>query len=143
MNENTIYTNLISTIARKLMHKADRKINKLGLNSQQGRIIQYIYQNQDKGLIQKDLAEAFNRTTASITSMLQGLEKNGYIRREVPKENERQKNIYVEPKGIQLISEFDKNFIEIEDELIAPLNEDEKELFLKMLIKINKGIEYK
>ncbi|MFR9071327.1 MAG: MarR family winged helix-turn-helix transcriptional regulator, partial [Paraclostridium sp.] len=82
MNENTIFTNLISTIARKLMFSSDKKINKLGLNAQQGRIIKYIYEHQDKGLIQRDLADTFGRTTASITSMLKGLEKKGYIRRE-------------------------------------------------------------
>ena len=98
MNNNTIYTNLVSTIARKLKFSADKKINNLGLNSQQGRVIQYIYEHQDEGLIQKDLANVFGRTTASITSMLKGLEKNGYIRREIPSNNERQKNIYVEKK---------------------------------------------
>lgn len=141
MNENTIYTNLISMIARKLMHQSDRKINKLGLNAQQGRVIQYIYKNQDKGLIQTDLAKTFNRTTASITSMLKGLEKNGYIRREIPANNERQKNIYVEPKGIELIGEFDKIFIDIEEEFTAPLTEKEKEVFLNLLLKINNKIK--
>lgn len=137
MNENTIYTNLISTIARKLMFKADKKTNELGLNSQQGRVIQYIYNNQDKNLIQKDLADVFGRTTASITSMLSGLEKKGYIRREIPSDNERQKNIYVEEKGIELIDTFNKNFIELEEELISSLTEEEREMFLSILIKIN------
>lgn len=137
MNENTIYTNLISTIARKLMFKADKKTNELGLNSQQGRVIQYIYNNQDKNLIQKDLADVFGRTTASITSMLSGLEKKGYIRREIPSDNERQKNIYVEEKGIELIDTFNKNFIELEEELISSLTEEEREIFLSILIKIN------
>ena len=137
MNENTIYTNLISTIARKLMFKADKKTNELGLNSQQGRVIQYIYNNQDKNLIQKDLADVFGRTTASITSMLSGLEKKGYIRREIPSDNERQKNIYVDEKGIELIDTFNKNFIELEEELISSLTEEEREIFLSILIKIN------
>ena len=87
MNENTIYTNLISIISRKLMFKADKKINKLGLNSQQGRVIKYIYEHQEEGLIQQDLANISGRTKASITSMLKGLENNGYIRREIHKDN--------------------------------------------------------
>lgn len=53
MNENNIFTYLISTISRKLMFSSDRKIKKLGLNAQQGRIIKYIYEHQDEGLIQK------------------------------------------------------------------------------------------
>lgn len=141
MNNNTIYTNLVSTIARKLKFSADKKINNLGLNSQQGRVIQYIYEHQDEGLIQKDLANVFGRTTASITSMLKGLEKNGYIRREIPSTNERQKNIYVEKKGIDLIETFNKNFLEIEEDLTSSLTEEEKETFLKILTKINTNLK--
>ncbi|MGL4570560.1 MAG: MarR family winged helix-turn-helix transcriptional regulator [Clostridium sp.] len=137
MNDDTIYTNLISTIARKLKFSADKKINTLGLNSQQGRVIQYIYEHQNEGLIQKDLADVFGRATASITSMLKGLEKNGYIRREIPADNERQKNIYVEKKGIDLIETFKTKFIEIEDDLTSSLTEEEKESFLKILHKID------
>lgn len=140
MNENTIYTNLISAISKKLMFKADKKINKLGLNAQQGRVIKYIYEHQEEGLIQQDLADIFGRTKASITSMLKGLENNGYIRREIPKDNERQKNIYVEPKSVELIEEFDKSFMEIEEELISSLTEEEKKVFLNILIKINNKI---
>ncbi|MBW4874830.1 MAG: MarR family transcriptional regulator, partial [Paeniclostridium sp.] len=99
------------------MFSSDRKIKKLGLNAQQGRIIKYIYEHQDEGLIQKDLADTFGRTTASITSMLKGLEKKGYIRREIPANNERQKNIYVEEKGVNLIETFDKVFMQIENEV--------------------------
>lgn len=141
MNNNTIYTNLVSTIARKLKFSADKKINNLGLNSQQGRVIQYIYEHQDEGLIQKDLANVFGRTTASITSMLKVLEKNGYIRREIPSNNERQKNIYVEKKGIDLIETFNKNFLEIEEDLTSSLTEEEKETFLKILTKINTNLK--
>ncbi len=141
MNENTIYTNLISTIARKLKFSADKKINNLGLNSQQGRVIQYIYEHQDEGLIQRDLADVFGRTTASITSMLKGLEKSGYIRREIPSDNERQKNIYVEQKGVDLIETFEQKFIEIEDNLISSLSKEEQESFMEMLIKINNNLK--
>ena len=141
MNENTIFTNLISTIARKLMFSSDKKINKLGLNAQQGRIIKYIYEHQDKGLIQRDLADTFGRTTASITSMLKGLEKKGYIRREIPSNNERQKNIYVEEKGVNLIETFDKMFIEIENDITNVLTDEEKEEYKNILIKVNNNLK--
>lgn len=141
MNENNIFTYLISTISRKLMFSSDRKIKKLGLNAQQGRIIKYIYEHQAEGLIQKDLADTFGRTTASITSMLKGLEKKGYIRREIPANNERQKNIYVEEKGVNLIETFDKVFMQIENEVTDCLTDEEKESFKNILIKINNNLK--
>ncbi|MCG6979466.1 MarR family transcriptional regulator, partial [Lactococcus lactis] len=91
--------------------------------------IAYIAENQDKGLIQKDLAEVFNRRGASITSMLQGLEKKGYIERRIPKENERQKNIYILPKGLKIINQINQIFEASEKKLIEPLTEKEQAEF--------------
>jgi DNA-binding MarR family transcriptional regulator len=57
----------------------DESVQKLDLKAKQGRIIGYIYEHQDKGVIQKDLAETFNRRGASITSSLQGLKKKDIL----------------------------------------------------------------
>ncbi|WP_372009566.1 MarR family winged helix-turn-helix transcriptional regulator [Paenibacillus chitinolyticus] len=76
------------------------------MNSQQGKLIAFIHEHQEQGLIQKDLSERFHVRGASITSMLQGLEKKGYIERKIPAHNERQKNIYVLPKGLALFNDF-------------------------------------
>lgn len=137
---DTPYSELLRSITLKTKLSADEKINKLGLNSQQGRMIGYIYEHQGSGLIQKDLACAFQRTEASITSMLKGLEKKEYIERRIPKENERQKHIYVLPKGVALIEEFNKSFAEVEESITKSLSEKEKKVFMQLLIKINNNI---
>ncbi|WP_186429744.1 MarR family winged helix-turn-helix transcriptional regulator [Clostridium sp. BSD9I1] len=134
------YSQLIRSIALKIKFSADKKVNKLGLNSQQGRMIGYIYEHQDSGIIQKDLADAFQRTGASTTSMLQGLEKKEYIERRIPKGNERQKNIYVLPKGVALIEDFNKSFAEVEKSITANLTGEEKDTLLALLIKVNNSL---
>lgn len=136
----TPYSQLIRSIAIKMKLSADEKVKKLGLNSQQGRMIGYIYEHQDNGIIQKDLALAFQRTEASITSMLQGLEKKGYIERRIPKENERLKNIYVLPKGAELIEDFNKSVVETEENIIASLTKQEKETLLALLLKVDRNL---
>ncbi|MDQ0192501.1 DNA-binding MarR family transcriptional regulator [Paenibacillus wynnii] len=52
-------------------------MNELGLNSQQGRMIGYIQENQDKGVIQKDLAEEFNRKGPALPVWSKVLRKKG------------------------------------------------------------------
>lgn len=136
----TSYSQLIRSIAIKMKLSSDEKVKKLGLNSQQGRMIGYIYEHQDNGIIQKDLARVFQRTEASITSMLQGLEKKGYIERRIPKENERQKKIYVLPKGAELIEDFNKLVVEAEENIIANLTEQEKETLLALLLKVDRNL---
>lgn len=136
----TPYCDLIRTIGLKTKFRADKMINELGLNSQQGRMIGYIYEHQEEGIIQKDLADTFHRKGASITSMLQGLEKKGYIERRIPKDNERQKNIYVLPKGIALINDFNRIFTEVEENITKNLTKEERASLLSLLIKVNNNL---
>ena len=136
----TPYLDLFQIIGLKLKKKADESIKEQGLNAQQGKVIDYIYQNQNKHIIQKDLADRFHLRGASITSMLQGLEQKGFIERKIPANNERQKNIYVLPKAIELIADFQDSFQRVEEEIVQVLTEEEKQILKEILIKINERL---
>lgn len=137
---DTTFSDLFRIISIKLKIEADESIRQLGLNSQQGRILDYIYNHQDEGIIQKDLAEVFNRRGATITSMLKGLEKKGYIERRIPKDNERQKNIYLLSKGEELINDFHKAFSKVESSITDSLTVEERKTLEKLLSKINNSL---
>jgi len=124
----------------KSRESMDQRVKSMDVSPQQGRMISYIAQNDDKGLIQKDLAEVFQRRGASITSMLQGLEKKGYIERRIPKDNERQKNIYVLPKGKALVEETNEAFYAAEKELVHALSEEEVQQLTELLRKIDRSL---
>nr|WP_269924475.1 MarR family transcriptional regulator [Enterococcus innesii] len=138
--EELIVSNLIRSIMNKSRESMELRIKDLDISQQQGRMIAYIAQNEDKGLIQKDLAQVFQRRDASITSMLQGLEKKGYIERRIPKNNERQKNIYVLPKGKALIDQTNEAFYAAEKELVQALNAAEVEELTRLLRKIDQSL---
>ncbi|MNN62316.1 HTH-type transcriptional regulator MhqR [compost metagenome] len=138
--KDTSYLDLFQIIGLKLKKRADESIKELGLNAQQGKVIDYIYKNQDNHIIQKDLADRFHLRGASITSMLQGLEQKGFIERKIPANNERQKNIYVLPKAIELIEDFQDSFQRVEQEIVQVLSDEEKQVLKKLLIKINERI---
>lgn len=135
-----IISNLMRSIMNKSRESMELRIKDLDISQQQGRMIAYIAQNEDKGLIQKDLAQVFQRRDASITSMLQGLEKKGYIERRIPKNNERQKNIYVLPKGKALIDQTNEAFYAAEKELVQALNAEEVEELTRLLRKIDQSL---
>lgn len=133
---HTPYSDLIRDIGMKIRDMANTRLSELGLNAQQGQMMGYIFRNQEKGVIQKDLADHFNRKGASITSMLQGLEKKGYIRRVIPEDNERQKKIYLLKKGTDLVEEFQAIFSEVEGRITQGLTDAEGETLLKLLVKV-------
>ncbi|MBB6671815.1 MarR family winged helix-turn-helix transcriptional regulator [Cohnella nanjingensis] len=138
--KDTPYLDLFQIIGLKLKKRADESIKELGLNAQQGKIIDYIYENQDKNIIQRDLADRFHVRGASITNMLQGLEKRGFIERKIPANNERQKNIYVLPKAVELIEDFHDSFQSVEDEIVQALTAEEKQTLKEILMKINERL---
>lgn len=138
--EELIVSNLMRSIMNKSRESMELRIKDLDISQQQGRMIAYIAQNEDKGLIQKDLAQVFQRRDASITSILQGLEKKGYIERRIPKNNERQKNIYVLPKGKALIDQTNEAFYAAEKELVQALNAEEVEELTRLLRKIDQSL---
>ncbi|AIQ59919.1 MarR family winged helix-turn-helix transcriptional regulator [Paenibacillus borealis] len=137
---HTPYSDLIREIGLKLKSSADTRLNELGLNSAQGRMIGYIYENQDKGVIQKDLAEQFKRRGASITSMLQGLEKKGYIARVTDEKDERQKKLTVLEKGVVLVEEFNLMFSDVEAGITLQLSKEEAATLLLLLSKVNQSL---
>lgn len=137
---DTTFSDLFRIISIKLKIEADESIKQLGLNSQQGRVLDYIYNHQDEGIIQKDLADVFNKRGATITSMLKGLEKKGYIERRIPKDNERQKNIYLLSKGEELINDFNEAFSKVESSITDSLTVEERNTLEKLLSKINHSL---
>ncbi|UKS29610.1 MarR family transcriptional regulator [Paenibacillus sp. HWE-109] len=139
-NPDTPFLEMLQLIGLKLKKQADESIKELGLNSQQGKLIAFIHEHQEQGLIQKDLSERFHVRGASITSMLQGLEKKGYIERKIPAHNERQKNIYVLPKGLALINDFELSFQRVEEKIVQNLNEDDRQVLQQLLTKINQNL---
>ncbi|MGL5634989.1 MAG: MarR family winged helix-turn-helix transcriptional regulator [Sarcina sp.] len=133
-------SNLIREIGIRSKNISDSRLLEYGLNSQQAKMISYIYANQEEGVIQKDLAKKFNRNKASITSMLQGLEKKGYIQRVVSKNNEREKNIYVLEKGKDLIEEFNELFITVENKLLNNFTDEEIKKLKDLLTRVNENL---
>ncbi|MGL4452719.1 MAG: MarR family winged helix-turn-helix transcriptional regulator [Sarcina sp.] len=127
---------LLRSLTMKLKLKADEEIKSLGVSSTQGRVLGYISLYQNDGLIQSDIAKFFNKTNATITSMLQGLEKKGYITRLIQRDNERQKNIYLTEKGESIISDSRKIFSDLEKSFNSILEEDELQTLHRLLIKL-------
>ncbi|OWR28570.1 MarR family transcriptional regulator [Saccharibacillus sp. O23] len=130
------FSSLLREIAIRMRPAGDGRLAELGLSAQQGQMLRYIHMFQEQGIIQNDLAKRFDRTNASITSMLQGLEKKGYVKRIVPEGNERKKMVYVTDKAEALMSEFDRIFFDTERQITAGMTDEEAETLRRLLEKV-------
>lgn len=94
------------------------------------------YLAQDPGAIQRDIADMTRTSAASVSSLLQGLERRGLVERRTEAGNERSKRVFATPEGIELISGFEAAIAAADDTILAPLTEAERSAFHSLLTKI-------
>ena len=84
--EETSCSYFIRNIAHLMANMQDRCLTMYGLTNQQARILMYLSKHNVRGqrnIKRKDLEEFLNLKGSSVTSLIQGLEKNGFIERDV------------------------------------------------------------
>ena len=91
---------------------------------------------QNPGSIQRDIAEMTRTSAASVSSLLQGLERRGLIERRTEDGNERSKRVYATDAGAELIAGFDVAMAEAEESILAPLDQAERDTLQALLAKI-------
>ena len=91
---------------------------------------------ENPGSIQRDIAQMTRTSAASVSSLLQGLERRGLIERRTEEGDERSKRVYATPAGAELIAGFDAAMAAIEDTILAPLDPAERETLQFLLGKI-------
>ncbi|MFT2816059.1 MarR family winged helix-turn-helix transcriptional regulator [Leifsonia sp. A12D58] len=104
------------------------------LSHQQGFVLGFLVQNP--GAIQRDIAEITRTSSASVSSLLQGLERRGLIERRTEAGNERSKRVYATAAGIDLVAGFDAAMKRAEEDILAPLDTEERDALSALLTKV-------
>ncbi|QBD74821.1 MarR family transcriptional regulator [Ktedonosporobacter rubrisoli] len=131
-------------INRWTMQLLDARLQPYNITHQQALLIRFVtYTQREKGeaICQKDIEEAFERTGAAITSLLQGLERKGFITRRPDPTDERKKLVIPLHKAIELMQEFDEAFQEMDEKLTHSLNPEQQEALIQMLELIMQDLE--
>jgi MarR family transcriptional regulator, repressor for mepA len=104
------------------------------LSHEQGFVLGYLVQNP--GTIQRDIAQVSRTSAASVSSLLQGLERRGLVERRTEEGNERSKRVYATPAGSELIAGFGAAMAAADDTILAPLDQAERATLHALLLKI-------
>ncbi|GAA1544024.1 hypothetical protein GCM10009827_074760 [Dactylosporangium maewongense] len=104
------------------------------LSHEQSFVLGYLVQHP--GAIQRDIAEITRTSAASVTSLLQGLERRELVERRTEPGNERSKRVYATAAGAELISGFDTAMAAAEATILAPLDQAERATLHALLTKI-------
>ncbi|MBC2021959.1 winged helix-turn-helix transcriptional regulator [Listeria booriae] len=111
-----------------------KRLKGIHLNVLQAKSLNYVSVNS--GTIQKDLANYLGKQNATVTNILKELEKKQLIYREIPKDNERQKKIFLTSGGEQLVGEVQQAFADLNREMEQIISAKEKAQIVAGLEKL-------
>jgi len=127
----------------KIMMYVDSNLMQYNITNQQARVVGFIGEKQDEGVTvnQKDIESYLDVTGASVSNLLRGLEKKGFIERIRSPSDDRAKEISLTLKGRELIATFNSIFSEAENKIVQEMTEEQKKLFLELLKKVVKSFD--
>jgi len=98
------FSQLIFTVNKLYTEKTNDNLKEYNVTRSDMSLL--IKLKEDGKKTQKELAEAKNLNTATVTRALDRLEKKGFVNRESNMKDKRKKNIVLTEKGIYIISEI-------------------------------------
>lgn len=104
-------------------------------------VMNYLYENQDRDVFQRDIQEQFDVRRSTVTGILQLMEKNGWITRQSVGEDARLKKIMLTPQAIELHERVGACIRKTEEQLAQGLTPQEKAEFLRLCDKIRHNAE--
>lgn len=120
---------------------ADEWVRRSGLTRQQAFTIGYIEENQDRGVIAREISEVSGTTPASVASLLQGLEDRGLITRTPSPDDSRVKLLAATDEGIRLTEGFDDAVREAQAQLLTALSSEEQDQLMTLLTRVVASVD--
>lgn len=93
-----------------------------------------------EGLTQTELAERLKIAPATVTKMLQRMEKTGFIRREPDAEDQRVSRVYLTKSGHAIQSDVEAIWKTMEAESFANFTSEERVLLRRFLLQIRENL---
>ena len=132
----------INVLSHKVKKRLNARLADLGVNGMQSRVLHYILERTQEGSVfQKDLEEAFGLSRSTTTGMLQGLERDGLLRRESVPYDARLKRLVPTQRARELDGQVQACAREIEGLLCRGISLGQVQLFLETAAKMMENLD--
>ncbi len=132
----------VHMLSRLLKRNTDIEVTKYGITGVQSAMIGFIYEEtRKKDVFAKDIEKAFDLRRASSAGLIQNMEKNGLIKREMVGNDARLKKIVLTEKALELRRKLDKSIKNMEKKMQEGLTKEEVEKYLELTKKMAKNLE--
>lgn len=141
MNKEVHIGKKISILSKRMHRRIDKEAAQYGVTGVQARILGFIYYKSDrKDIFQRDIEEELDIRRSSVTSVLQLMEKKGYIERVSVAEDARLKKIILTKKGLEIQRNVYDFILRFERSLRDELTEDEFNILISLIDRLTKKI---
>ncbi len=106
----------------------------------QMQIIGYILENKNKQVYQKELEEKLNLRRATISDLLQRMEKNGLIKRDISQNDIRTKTVELTERAKKFFELGNEQMKKLEEKAIKNIGSEELQVFSDVVNKMIKNI---
>lgn len=132
----------LGMMAKSVRLMQDDKLNSQNITSKQAMTLGYIImQNKHKSIVnQKDIEKEFHLTASTVTSLIEKLEKSGYITRSTSETDSRCNILKPTKEALTFSDGIEKNIEIIENNVLEGISSDEKKVFEEVLDKMFKNI---
>lgn len=137
-------SSIMLMLALKMRSRAETFELRPDLTVAQSRAIGLIERREamgQRGVMQRELAELLRIRPASVSSLIDALEKNGYVERRASTDDSRRKELHTLPKARGLSDDFDKQMEIAEKDLLSPLSAAEQATLLELLHRLDDNFE--
>ena len=133
----------IMNTAHKIKFSLNSIFEQAGLTGLQARILGFVRFNSENGrdIFQKDIEAEFKIRRSSVSSVLDNMEKNGFIVRQSVKNDARLKKIVLTKKAQDISKQHYQTILRFENSLLENMTADEIATLKKLLDKVAENIE--
>jgi DNA-binding MarR family transcriptional regulator len=118
--------------------RAHTLLEALGLYRGQPRLLFALW--KEEGLTHSELAERTRVRPATISKMVQRMEKAGFLQRRADDEDQRVSRVFLTDAGREVRDRVDAAFEQLERETLAGFDDDECELLRGLLVRIGDNL---
>ena len=126
---------LLAQVCRMTGHHLRIHMERIGLHRGQGFALIHLWHHD--GIPQRELARSMHIRPASVTNMLQRMERDGWIERARDQEDQRLVRVFLTKKAKSLRKRARAAFREMEEELNAVYTKEEQETLHRLLMKLH------
>ncbi len=129
---------LLAQVSHLHHTRADQLLEALGLYRGQPMVLRVLWEQE--GRTHTELAERLQITPATVTKMVQRMEKQGFLRRKPDPNDQRVSRVYLTDAGRAVQNRVEEVFQTLEAETFANLTLEEKLLLRRLFIQIRENL---